>query len=157
VRNLLAPILISLLATPSALQEHTNPSPATPSGAVMFAPDALQWQPMPQFNDGRARALLYGAPEAGGNWVYRIRVPRSVRIEPHTHPVDEYITVIEGNWSFAFGDAFDAPKLVAYPAGSFVRIPANVPHFIATGEETVVIQSSGSGVFATYPADLSRR
>jgi len=39
--------------------------------------------------------------------------------------------------------------LKGYPPGSFVVIPAGVPHFVATKEETVVVQTSGHGLFRT--------
>ena len=49
------------------------------------------------------------------------------------------------------GDRFDASRLTAYPAGSFVRIPAGLPHFVRTGERITIIQSSGTGPFRVDP------
>jgi mannose-6-phosphate isomerase-like protein (cupin superfamily) len=146
-------LLLAVIIVPAPGTAQTPHSRAETTDAVKMAPDDVQWRVMPQFSDGRERALLFGNPEKGGDWVYRIRVPRPIRVEPHTHPVDEYITVLEGNWSFGIGRVFDSSKLVVFPPGSFVRVPANTPHFVATGEGTVVIQSSGSGVFTTAPAN----
>ena len=126
-------------------------SPLEPAAVVALTPDRLAWETMPGFADGRQRVLLVGRPEAGGQWIYRVRVPTSIRVEAHTHPVDEYVTVLEGSWSLGVGRRFEPSALVAYPPGSFVRIPAGTPHFVATGEGTAVIQASGSGVFATVP------
>jgi quercetin dioxygenase-like cupin family protein len=47
------------------------------------------------------------------------------------------------------GAKFDSAKLKAYPAGSFIVIPAGVSHFVATKEGTVVVQLSGTGKFQT--------
>jgi quercetin dioxygenase-like cupin family protein len=47
------------------------------------------------------------------------------------------------------GDTFEETKLNAYPAGSFIVIPAGVPHFLATKEGPVIVQVSGHGVFRT--------
>jgi quercetin dioxygenase-like cupin family protein len=40
-------------------------------------------------------------------------------------------------------------KLKGYPAGSFVVIPAGVPHFVATKDGAVVVQLSGTEKFRT--------
>jgi len=134
---------VSAAAIPSA--------PAVPSVALVS--QAIDWQPVPGVDDGRERAVLAGQPEAGGTWTYRLRVPNPVRVEPHTHPVDEYITVLEGRWSLGIGPRFEADRLTAFPSGSFVVIPAGTPHFIQVDTPGTVIQSSGSGVFATHPVN----
>ena len=40
-------------------------------------------------------------------------------------------------------------KLKGYPAGSFIVIPADVPHFVATKDGTVIVQLSGTAKFVT--------
>ncbi len=65
------------------------------------------------------------------------------------HPRDELATVIEGTWYVGEGTKFDAGKLKSYPAGSFVFIPAGVPHFVAAKEGTVVVQLTGVGKWQT--------
>jgi hypothetical protein len=61
---------------------------------------------------------------------------------------DEIVTVIEGTWYLGAGERFDAAKLQAYPAGSFVVIPAGllISSRPRTGRRS---QSSGNGVFRT--------
>lgn len=152
MKRLVGSLLLAVFIAPVPGASQTVAAGFARDGVVMTTPGDLRWQVMPQFADGRERAVLLGNPETGGDWVYRIRVSRPIRVEAHTHPVDEVITVLEGEWSFGLGKTFDASKLVSFPAGSFVRIPANTPHFVATGESTVIIQSSGSGVFATVLA-----
>jgi quercetin dioxygenase-like cupin family protein len=66
---------------------------------------------------------------------------------PRTH--DELATVIQGIWYVGAGARFDAAKLKAYPAGSFVMIPAGVPHFVATKKGPVIVQLNGTGRFGT--------
>lgn len=131
-----------------ATAQSKAPEPAV-TQTLIVKPSELRWRKLPQFADGRERVDLVGVPEEGGTWVYRVRLSRPIRVEAHTHPVDELITVLAGNWSFGLGRKFAAEKLVALPPGSFVRIPANTPHFVATGPGTTIIQSSGTGVFAT--------
>jgi len=36
--------------------------------------------------------------------------------------------VIEGTWYLGKGTKFDSAKLTGYPAGSFIIIPAGIPH-----------------------------
>ena len=56
----------------------------------------------------------------------------------------EQVTVIEGTRYLGEGEKFDSAKLKGYPAGSFIIIPAGIPHFVAT-EGTVLVQLSGTG------------
>ena len=57
--------------------------------------------------------------------------------------------MIEGTWYLGEGEKFDSAKLKGYPAGSFIVIPAGVPHFVAAKEVSVIVQLSGSEVFRT--------
>ncbi len=131
------------------------PDQKTPSeGLLTFAPADIDWAAVPPSPDGRQRVVLWGDTDRGGPWVYRVRVSGRLDVAPHIHPVDEYITVIEGDWSIGFGERFDASALRRFPAGSFVRIPAGTPHFIAVGEAGAIIQGAGDGRFTTAPVGL---
>ena len=79
-----------------------------------------------------------------------MKIPGGARVLAHTHPDDEVVTVIEGTWYLGIGDRFDEAKLTGYPAGSFIMIPADVPHFLATRGGPVIVQVSGHGVFRTH-------
>jgi quercetin dioxygenase-like cupin family protein len=92
---------------------------------------------------------LFGDSGNGGAWVDRVKIPGGVRVPAHTHPEDEQVTVIEGTWYLGEGERFDAARLKGYPAGSFIVIPAGVPHFVAAKDGTVIIQLSGTGRFVT--------
>lgn len=116
---------------------------------VGTTPDEVRWFTPPYYNDGRQRAQLVGDSSQGGNWVDRAKVPGGARVLAHTHPHDELVTVIEGTWYLGEGAKFDSAKLKRYPAGSFIVIPAGVPHFVAAKDGNVVIQLSGTGKFQT--------
>jgi quercetin dioxygenase-like cupin family protein len=47
------------------------------------------------------------------------------------------------------GDKYDPAMLQGYPAGSFVLIPAGIPHFVAAKESAVIVQLSGTEKFRT--------
>lgn len=108
-------------------------APAEPTKRVIaLAPPDIRWVTPPYYTDGRQRAYLRGDSAKGGDWIDRVRIPGGSR-----------------------GDRFDEAKLKAYPAGSFIVIPADVPHFLATKEGPVIVQVSGHGVFRTNYVEVS--
>jgi quercetin dioxygenase-like cupin family protein len=116
---------------------------------VGLTADEVRWFTPPYYNDGRQRAHLFGDSSQGGTWIDRVKIPGGARVLAHTHPQDELVTVIEGTWYLGEGAKFDSAKLKGYPAGSFIAIPAGVPHFVAAKERTVIVQLSGNGKFQT--------
>jgi quercetin dioxygenase-like cupin family protein len=116
---------------------------------VGLTADEVRWFTPPYYNDGRQRAHLFGDSSQGGTWIDRVRIPGGARALAHTHPQDELVTVIEGRWYLGEGAKFDSAKLKGCPAGSFISIPAGIPHFVAAKEGTVVVQLSGVGKFQT--------
>ena len=116
---------------------------------VALTPDEVRWFTPPFYNDGRQRAQLFGDSSQGGAWIDRVKIPGGARVPAHSHAQDELVTVIEGTWYLGEGAKFDAAKLRGYPRGSFIVIPAGVPHFVAAEKGTVVVQSSGTGKFQT--------
>ena len=114
---------------------------------VGLTPDQVQWFTPPYYKDGRQRAQLFGDSTQGGAWVDRVKIPGGMRVLAHTHPQDEQVTVIEGTWYLGTGERFDSAKLKGYPAGSFIVIPAGVPHFLAAKEGAVVVQLNGTQKF----------
>lgn len=122
----------------------------TPQKEVVgLSPEQVRWFTPPYYNDGRQRAQLFGDSSKGGAWVDRVKIPGGKRVLAHTHPRDELVTVIEGTWYLGEGRKFDPAKLKGYPAGSFIVVPAGVPHFVATKESNVIVQLSGSEIFRT--------
>ena len=118
-------------------------------GIVGVTPEQVHWVTPPDYQDGRQRAHLLGDSGRGGAWVDRVKIPGGGRVLAHTHPQDEHVTVIEGTWYLGEGERFDAARLKSYPAGSFIVIPAGVPHFVAASDGTAIVQLSGTGKFGT--------
>ena len=116
---------------------------------IGLRPGEVKWFTPPYYNDGRQRAQLLGDSTQGGTWIDRVKIPSGGRVRAHTHPHDELVTVIEGTWYLGEGERFDAAKLNGYPAGSFIVIPAGVPHFVAAKDGFVIVQVSGTGKFVT--------
>ena len=128
----------------------------TPTGTVTVTPDKLMWKPSPRVA-GVENADLVGDSTKQGPYVQRVRFPANFKVQPHTHPEDRTYTIISGTWYVGWGDKFDEAKLIALPAGSFYTEPANVPHFVATKGEPVVVQLSGVGPTATKMLDAPKQ
>lgn len=111
--------------------------------------EQVRWFTPRYYRDGRQRAQLFGDSNRDGAWVDRVKIPAAARVLAHTHPQDELVTVIEGTWYVGEGKAFDAGKLKSYSAGSFIVIPAGIPHFVAPTDGVVVVQLSGTEKFRT--------
>jgi quercetin dioxygenase-like cupin family protein len=135
--------IVAAVAWATSLGERSN------KGIVGLTPDEVRWFTPPYYSDGRQRAQLFGDSSEGGTWIDRVKIPGGARVLAHTHPQNEIVTVIEGTWYLGEGAKFDSAKLKGYPAGSFIIIPAGIPHFVAAKEGTVVVQLSGSGKFQT--------
>jgi quercetin dioxygenase-like cupin family protein len=116
---------------------------------VALTPEQVRWFTPSYYKDGRQRAQLLGDSSQGGAWVDRVKIPAGGRVLAHTHPHDELVTVIEGTWYLGEGEKFDPAKLKGYQPGSFIIIPAGVPHFVAAKEGDVIVQLSGTGKFGT--------
>jgi quercetin dioxygenase-like cupin family protein len=116
---------------------------------IATTPLQVRWFTPSYYTDGRERAQLLGDSSQGGAWIDRVKIPAGKRVLAHTHPQDELVTVIEGVWYLGEGAKFDSTKLEGYPAGSFIVIPAGVPHFVAAKDGTVIVQLNGNGKFHT--------
>jgi hypothetical protein len=135
-------LALALRAVPGAPDEPRRQVTA-------LTPEDIRWFTPAYYTDGRERAQLRGDSSKGGDWIDRVRIPGGSRVLAHTHPDDEIVTVMEGTWYLGIGERFDQTRLKAYPAGSFILIPAHLPHFLATREGPVVVQASGHGMFRT--------
>ena len=116
---------------------------------IAFTPVQVRWFTPSYYTDGRERAQLLGDSSQGGVWVDRVKMPAGKRVLAHTHPQDEMVTVIEGTWYLGEGTKFNPANLKGYPAGSFIVIPAGVPHFVAAKKGIVIVQLNGNGKFHT--------
>jgi quercetin dioxygenase-like cupin family protein len=90
--------------------------------------------------------LLLGDPDSAGPFVMRIHELPGTIVPPHTHPVDENVTVVQGTWWFGLGERYDSTALHQLPAGAYAFVPAGRPMFAASPTDAIV-QVSGMGPF----------
>jgi quercetin dioxygenase-like cupin family protein len=110
---------------------------------IIITPDNIPWT-SEATHPGSLIAKLFKDPNQPQFFVTRIKFSPGAEIKPHTHPVNEYSTVLSGTLYLGFGTEFDKNNTQELPAGSFVMIPANTPHFAWT-EEGATMQLVGLG------------
>jgi quercetin dioxygenase-like cupin family protein len=120
---------------------------ATESHHTVVSGDAIKWGPAPpSLPPGAQAAILLGSPAKEGAFVLRLKFPAGFAVPPHRHSKDEFVTVISGEFGVAAGEKLDRAAAKPLPAGSFVHLPAGMPHYaVAHGE--VIVQINGTGPF----------
>src|SRR5262245_52444957 len=110
-----------------------------PAQAGVFSPDKIQWGPAPDvLPKGAEAAVLYGDPTKEGQFALRLKLPSGYHVPPHSHPVDENITVISGTFKLGIGETADPSKVEALSAGSFFSLSPAMNHFVYADEATVI-------------------
>lgn len=133
---------------------------ASTAPAVSLSGDpSITWGPAPAvFPAGAQMAVLEGDPSKANVFTVRLRMPAGYKIPPHTHPTDENVTVVSGQFKVGMGTTFDASAMKTLPQGGFVTAPQGMAHYAMAVGETIV-QVHALGPFAlTYvnPADAPK-
>src|SRR5688572_8857762 len=109
--------------------------------------DEVKWGAAPpSLPPGAQAAALLGSPGKEGPFVLRLRFPSGFTIPPHRHSKDEFVTVLAGTFVVGAGEKLDRAAAKQLPAGSFVDLPAGMPHY-AWAEGETVVQINGIGPF----------
>ena len=114
---------------------------------VIVQPSELQWSDSPALPAGVKVSILYGDIKKAEPIGFRVKLPAGGMIAPHTHPVDERVTVISGAFAMGEGEKFDKAALKDMPAGSVAIFPRGCTMFGFAREETI-IQVNAEGPWA---------
>jgi quercetin dioxygenase-like cupin family protein len=126
----------------------TATSALAASGPTIVTPDTISWAAGTGPEQGAQVAVLEGDPSKPGPYTVRLKIPAGGKFLPHFHRDVEHVTVISGALLVGLGDVFDASKMKALPAGSYVSIPAGLHHFaMAQGDTIVQIHGTGPSSF----------
>jgi quercetin dioxygenase-like cupin family protein len=132
----------------AALAALSGPSIAVddpPPGTIRHEASRLAWKAAPApFPAGLETVVLEGDPRSGEIFTLRLRAPAGARLAPHTHPLPERVTVLQGAIAVGFGPVFDAARLRVFRAGDYYVNPPGEPHFVSFVEDSVV-QVTGHG------------
>jgi quercetin dioxygenase-like cupin family protein len=151
------PTLIAVVAVAGVA--FTTPAD-TMEGHTSVSPQDIKWGPAPaMLPPGAEAAVLFGDPSKEGLFVLRLKFPAGYSVAPHTHPVDEIVTVISGTFYEGMGETADPSKAQPLPAGSFFPRPPGMAHYVFTKEETVIQISTNGPWGLTYinPKDDPRQ
>ena len=151
------PTLIAAVAVAGVAS--TAPAEAM-EGHTIVPPQEIKWGPAPAvLPPGAEAAVLFGDPSKEGFFVLRLKLPEGYSVAPHTHPVDEVLTVISGTFRMGMGETADQRKAQLLPAGSFFALPPGTAHYVFIDEETVVQISTVGPWGLTYvnPKDDPRQ
>ncbi len=119
-----------------------------PASPVEVTPDQLVWTPYPA---GGVQAFLLGNSSQPGTYVVRIRLPRGLKLAPHSHPDGRIVTVVSGTMYFAYGASGDTTRMRAFPAGSMWTEPPGAAHYAWAKDGEVVLQIVGTGPSGSRP------
>ena len=140
MRGLVAAILMLIVvASPTLAQQGAQPA---------TTPDLLKWVEPPVLPGARL-AVVQGDPSKEGLFAYRLKMPAGYKIPPHLHKASENVTVLSGVFFIGHGEKFDQGSGHELPAGGFVSILPNHPHYAWAGGQETIVQVHGVG-----PTDL---
>ena len=122
---------------------------AIPPGTIQVT--HVDWKDAPPtLPKGAKVAVLEGDPKTTGIFTMRIQMPAGARVEPHTHPRAERVTILSGEAQVGFGDTFDLKNMTAFHAGDFYVNPPESHHYVFFAQDTVV-QITGEGPWELHP------
>ena len=119
-----------------------GPMLAFPAFAVdpptLTEPETLSWMPAAGLPDGAQVAVLYGDPSKKGLFAVRFKFPAGYEIPTHSHPTDEFITILSGKGRMAFGENAAADQSQPLVPGTFMVLPAGAWHHLWIDDQTVL-------------------
>ena len=129
------------------------------SSVQTVARSGLAWGPAPpSLPKGAKLAVVSGDPSRPGPFVIQLRFPPAYAVPPHSHPVDEHVTVLAGALSLGMGSVADHEGVKVLGPGKSTVAPANMAHYAST-TQGATLQVSAQGPFQiTYvnPGDDPR-
>lgn len=144
-----------LLAAAALLTTIAGNSP----GLAQMNPSDLKWGPAPpSLPAGAQLAVLSGDPAKPGLFTMRIKFPAGFTVQPHHHPADELVTVIEGDFALGMGDKFDRESMTPMKPGGYAVAAKAMNHYVtSTGGGIVQVTSNGPfEIVYANPADDPR-
>jgi mannose-6-phosphate isomerase-like protein (cupin superfamily) len=138
-------------ATDAAASEPAAGSSGAAPGALQFDAASVVFHPAPPtMPKGVELAVLEGNPRAPGIFTLRLKAPPGFLLPPHTHPVEERVTVLSGSVAVGFGTRVERKSARTFGPGAFYVNPPGAPHYVFSGAGAVV-QITGVGPWRVEP------
>lgn len=113
----------------------------------IMQPEAFKWSDAPGLPPGAKIAVLYGDPAKKGAFGVRFQFPAGYEIPTHSHPTNEYLSVVSGKLRMAFGQKAAVGDAQPFAQGAFMTLPAGSWHHLWADSESVV-ELHSTGPFA---------
>lgn len=126
----------------------------------VFKAEELKWGEDPALPKGAKVAVLVGDPSKAETFVALVKFPPHYKVQPHTHPAAELITILSGSLGNGMGEQFDTSKGQVLKAGASFALPAKHVHYVWTTDKPTVLQLVASGPWGLEyinPADDPRK
>ena len=160
MKQIISIVLLAFALAIGSLAFALDEKPAAKSDHVMYAAADLKWTDGPAALPAGAKiAVLNGDPKAAGPFTIRLKFPTGFKVQPHTHPTAEHVTVLSGTLAMGSGPKFDEAAAHEMSAGAFSLMPAGMEHFAVCKSECV-LQVHAMGPFEVKyvnPADDPRQ
>ena len=130
-RMSVALLVLGTFSVSSSAQQHAS---------VHVSPDSIVWGPAsPKLPAGAQVAVIFGDMRQPGElYVFRAKLPDGYSVPPHTHPMDEHVTVLKGMMTIGFGERRDEAQMQELPAGAYVMLPKGHAHYNRMRGETIL-------------------
>ena len=117
-----------------------SPVVAQMSPHVMENLGAAKWGPAPpMLPPGAQIAVLAGDPTKPVPYTVRLKFPANYEVPAHSHPTDEHVAVVSGEFFAGMGNKLDKSAAHGLGVGGFALMPANANHFAYTKVETTIL------------------
>jgi quercetin dioxygenase-like cupin family protein len=113
---------------------------------MQIVPGELKFKPIP---NGTLQAAVVGDSTRPGLYAIRTKIPLGLRLQPHFHPDERIVTVLDGTLYVGFGERFDTSTMRPLQPGSVFTEPARQPHFTWAKDGEVLLQIVGNGPTGT--------
>ena len=143
-------MILRIITVASLLLASSASALAAGAAPTVVPPSQVHWSAGTGPLKGAQVANLFGDPSKPGAFVTRIRMPDGLKLAPHSHPVLENVTVLQGTLMIGVGDEMNMAKMISLPAGSFFSVPAGVHHYAMAKGDTI-IQLNDVGPWAMNP------
>jgi quercetin dioxygenase-like cupin family protein len=117
-------------------------------------PESIPWQRTNP--NGTKFALLEGVrDQSGTQFSYAFFIPAGVWDASHSHTADARVFVARGTLYLGYGGKLNRDKAKAFPAGSYLLVPAGAVHFDGSDTDTLIIGTATGPWATTYIAPKS--
>jgi quercetin dioxygenase-like cupin family protein len=137
----------------------TLPAFAQTAPHVVENLSSAKWGPAPpMLPPGAQIAVLAGDPTKPVPYTVRLKFPANYDIPAHSHPTDEHVAVVSGEFFAGMGTKLERKSGQGLGVGGFAQFPAQMNHFAYTKSETTILLYGQGPVEFKYvnPADDPR-